>query len=160
MEVTLKPCHQKLLFQIQPLANACPRIQWSCSHVQGVKHCPVFDGGQGKIKADGLNGNSGFWKQDWMSHVVRHLAYSIAALSHHFFPLQESFCGTSVIVPEVEGALYLKEDGKKSWKRRYFLLRASGIYYVPKGKTKVRHVKEMLWSIKAICKREGKEASR
>ncbi|RXM93786.1 Amyloid beta A4 precursor protein-binding family B member 1-interacting protein [Acipenser ruthenus] len=49
---------------------------------------------------------------------------------------QESFCGTSVIVPDLEGALYLKEDGKKSWKRRYFLLRASGIYYVPKGKTK------------------------
>ncbi|XP_033856372.2 amyloid beta A4 precursor protein-binding family B member 1-interacting protein-like [Acipenser ruthenus] len=50
--------------------------------------------------------------------------------------LKESFCGTSVIVPDLEGALYLKEDGKKSWKRRYFLLRASGIYYVPKGKTK------------------------
>ncbi|XP_021096166.1 amyloid beta A4 precursor protein-binding family B member 1-interacting protein isoform X2 [Heterocephalus glaber] len=50
--------------------------------------------------------------------------------------LEESFCGTSIIVPELEGALYLKEDGKKAWKRRYFLLRASGIYYVPKGKTK------------------------
>ncbi|XP_038654086.1 amyloid beta A4 precursor protein-binding family B member 1-interacting protein isoform X2 [Scyliorhinus canicula] len=50
--------------------------------------------------------------------------------------LEECFCGTSVIVPELEGALSVKEDGKKSWKRRYFLLRASGIYYVPKGKTK------------------------
>lgn len=53
-------------------------------------------------------------------------------------PLQENFCGTSIIVPDLEGILHLKEDGKKSWKQRLFQLRASGIYYVPKGKTKVR----------------------
>lgn len=52
--------------------------------------------------------------------------------------LQENFCGTSIIVPDLEAVMYLKEDGKKSWKQRLFQLRASGIYYVPKGKTKVR----------------------
>ncbi|XP_056155278.1 amyloid beta A4 precursor protein-binding family B member 1-interacting protein [Lampris incognitus] len=50
--------------------------------------------------------------------------------------VEENFSGTSIIVPDLEGVLYLKEDGKKSWKQRLFLLRASGIYYVPKGKSK------------------------
>ncbi|XP_031706054.1 amyloid beta A4 precursor protein-binding family B member 1-interacting protein isoform X2 [Anarrhichthys ocellatus] len=50
--------------------------------------------------------------------------------------IQENFCGTSIIVPDLEGVMHLKEDGKKSWKMRLFQLRASGIYYVPKGKTK------------------------
>ncbi|KAJ8010147.1 hypothetical protein DPEC_G00071960 [Dallia pectoralis] len=52
--------------------------------------------------------------------------------------IEENFCGTSIIVPDLEGPLYLREDGKKSWKQRLFLLRASGIYYVPKGKSKTR----------------------
>uniref|UniRef100_A0A3B5B2X3 Amyloid beta A4 precursor protein-binding family B member 1-interacting protein n=1 Tax=Stegastes partitus TaxID=144197 RepID=A0A3B5B2X3_9TELE len=50
--------------------------------------------------------------------------------------IKEHFGGSALIVPDLEGTLHLKEDGKKVWKPRYFMLRASGIYYVPKGKTK------------------------
>lgn len=52
-------------------------------------------------------------------------------------PHQESFEGPALIVPDLESTLHLKEDGRKVWRPRFFTLRASGIYFVPKGKTKV-----------------------
>ena len=50
--------------------------------------------------------------------------------------LQEFFSSTSR-VPELEGFLNLKDGYKKSWKKVYIILRASGLYYSTKGKSKV-----------------------
>ena len=48
--------------------------------------------------------------------------------------LEEYFSSSGVGAPEVEGNIWLKADGKKSWKKFYFILRTSGLYYAPKGK--------------------------
>ena len=53
--------------------------------------------------------------------------------------LQEYFSSTSR-VPELEGWLNLKDGYKKNWKKVFFILRASGLYYSTKGKQKVRQL--------------------
>ncbi len=48
--------------------------------------------------------------------------------------LEEYFSSSGVGAPEMEGFCWLKAESKKSWKRFYFVLRSSGLYYAPKGK--------------------------
>lgn len=48
--------------------------------------------------------------------------------------LEEHFSSGNQIA--MEGPLYVKIESKKVWKRYHFVLRASGIYYYPKEKTK------------------------
>ncbi|XP_075214767.1 ras-associated and pleckstrin homology domains-containing protein 1-like isoform X2 [Lycorma delicatula] len=48
--------------------------------------------------------------------------------------IEEFFAGPCV--PNVEGPLYIKTDSRKGWKRHHCVLRASGVYYWPKDKTK------------------------
>uniref|UniRef100_A0A8C6SGY8 Growth factor receptor-bound protein 10a n=1 Tax=Neogobius melanostomus TaxID=47308 RepID=A0A8C6SGY8_9GOBI len=38
--------------------------------------------------------------------------------------------------PEIQGYLYVKESGRKSWKKLYMFLRRSGLYYSTKGTSK------------------------
>ena len=38
--------------------------------------------------------------------------------------------------PDMDGIIYLKEKSRKSWKKHFCVLRSSGLYFVPKGKTK------------------------
>lgn len=45
---------------------------------------------------------------------------------------------SSSTYPEIHGYLHAKEQGKKSWKKLYFLLRRSGLYFSTKGTSKVR----------------------
>lgn len=56
--------------------------------------------------------------------------------------LQEYFSSTSR-VPELEGWLNLKDGYKKSWKKVFFILRASGLYYSTKGKQKVSYLEAL-----------------
>ncbi|CAK6448538.1 unnamed protein product [Pipistrellus nathusii] len=43
---------------------------------------------------------------------------------------------SSSTYPEIHGFLHVKEQGKKSWKKVYFLLRRSGLYFSTKGTSK------------------------
>jgi hypothetical protein len=40
--------------------------------------------------------------------------------------------------PDIEGNIYLKEKSRKSWKKYFCVLRSSGLYFIPKGKSKVK----------------------
>lgn len=43
---------------------------------------------------------------------------------------------SSSTYPEIHGFLHAKEQGKKSWKKAYFFLRRSGLYFSTKGTSK------------------------
>ncbi|XP_017785415.1 PREDICTED: ras-associated and pleckstrin homology domains-containing protein 1-like isoform X2 [Nicrophorus vespilloides] len=65
--------------------------------------------------------------------IVEYDEHQRSLLLEDFFASGRS---TAFHIPEIEGPLYLKSESKKGWKKYYFVLRASGLYYVHKEKLK------------------------
>ncbi|NXS72346.1 GRB14 protein, partial [Pandion haliaetus] len=66
-------------------------------------------------------------------HMISFSSETNAAVSHT--GILQMFLSSSTY-PEIHGYLHAKEQGKKSWKKLYFLLRRSGLYFSTKGKSK------------------------
>ncbi|XP_063198068.1 growth factor receptor-bound protein 14 isoform X4 [Chroicocephalus ridibundus] len=66
-------------------------------------------------------------------HMISFPNETNAAVSHS--GVLQMFLSSSTY-PEIHGYLHAKEQGKKSWKKLYFLLRRSGLYFSTKGTSK------------------------
>ncbi|PKK29468.1 growth factor receptor-bound protein 14 [Columba livia] len=66
-------------------------------------------------------------------HMISFPSETSAAVSHS--GILQMFLSSSTY-PEIHGYLYAKEQGKKSWKKLYFILRRSGLYFSTKGTSK------------------------
>ena len=76
--------------------------------------------------------------------LEKRLAHSVTQLDEHTKNgIVDEFFNQGVGVPNVESTLYLKAEGKKAWKKFTFVLRASGIYYYPKGRSHANSSKDL-----------------
>lgn len=60
---------------------------------------------------------------------------------------KQTFLNSSTC-PEIHGHLHAKEQSRKSWKKFYFVLRRSGLYFSNKGTSKVSKTKWLGYRIK------------
>ncbi|XP_065606518.1 growth factor receptor-bound protein 14 [Cyrtonyx montezumae] len=66
-------------------------------------------------------------------HMISFSSETNAAVKHS--GILQMFLSSSTY-PEIHGYLHAKEQGKKSWKKLYFVLRRSGLYFSTKGTSK------------------------
>ncbi|XP_038645621.1 growth factor receptor-bound protein 14-like isoform X4 [Scyliorhinus canicula] len=71
--------------------------------------------------------------QFFPEHMVSSSSETNGSLSHS--QLIQNFLNTSMC-PEIHGYLHAREQGRKTWKKCYFVLRRSGLYFSTKGTSK------------------------
>ncbi|KAG7273711.1 hypothetical protein CRUP_003539 [Coryphaenoides rupestris] len=69
---------------------------------------------------------------------------------YEFFRNPLNFLATSSY-PEIQGYLYVKEVGRKSWKKLYMFLRRSGLYCSTKGTSKANKGRVELKDLRILC---------
>lgn len=80
----------------------------------------------------------------WSSSIpwlnIRRLLFNVKSDFPIFLHPSQTFLMSSSC-PEIHGHLHAKELSRKSWKKSYFILRRSGLYFSNKGTSKVRRNK-------------------
>ncbi|KAM6398007.1 growth factor receptor-bound protein 14 isoform 2-T2 [Pluvialis apricaria] len=74
-------------------------------------------------------------QSNWVMEEENKLYFRKNYAKYEFFKNPLMFLSSSTY-PEIHGFLHAKEQGKKSWKKLYFLLRRSGLYFSTKGTSK------------------------
>ncbi|GAV06524.1 hypothetical protein RvY_16494-2 [Ramazzottius varieornatus] len=64
--------------------------------------------------------------------------------------VQDYFSSFAISPPELEAFLYLRNEAKKTWKKFWFVLRSSGLYYSTKAKSKASCDLECLTSFDVV----------
>lgn len=72
--------------------------------------------------------------------IFRRLLFDVKICFPIFLHYSQTFLKSSSC-PEIHGHLHAKELSRKSWKKSYFILRRSGLYFSNKGTSKVRRNK-------------------
>ncbi|CAM4783735.1 unnamed protein product [Rotaria magnacalcarata] len=71
----------------------------------------------------------------WPTVSSNRLSFTKRFDKYNFFRTIDSN-GDLTHTPDIEGNIYLKEKSRKSWKKHFCVLRPSGLYFIPKGKSK------------------------